>query len=179
VAADRSTTAGLAAALRQAFDRSFAEPARRDADDLVELLAVRVGGDPYALPLAEGAGLFAGRPVVPVPGPVPELLGVAGVRGLLVPVYSLRALLGYPGAEAPRWIFVVRSAEALAVAFDQIDGHRRVPRASVAPLARPAARLHVVEAARLEGEVRPIVSLASVIKAIQQRARPAVPPKER
>ena len=52
---------GGADELRRAFDRSFAEApgGAPEADALESLLAIRVGGDPYALRLSEIAGLFA------------------------------------------------------------------------------------------------------------------------
>jgi len=34
---------------------------------------------------------------------VPELLGIMGFRGAMVPVYDLRALCGYAAGAAPRW----------------------------------------------------------------------------
>ena len=43
-----------------------------------------------------------------VPGPEAALLGIAGLRGALLPIYGLAVLLGYPApTEAPRLVVIV------------------------------------------------------------------------
>lgn len=121
--------------LRQAFDVSFAAPPATRHDDLVDLLAVTVGHEPLAVPLAAMAGLVTDRVVTPLPGSPPELVGVAGLRGQLVPVYDLAALLGRaPAAErsAPRWLLLAAGSPVFAVAADRVDGHLRVPPDAIA-----------------------------------------------
>jgi chemotaxis signal transduction protein len=126
-----SRPAFLAAALRREFDDAFARVPHVDRADGVKLLAVVVGQDPHAMRLSEIAGLFVDRRITPVPGPLPELLGVAHVRGVLVPVYDLRLVLGYPAGPPPRWL-VVAAARPVALAFDQLDGHLVVSPDSIA-----------------------------------------------
>jgi purine-binding chemotaxis protein CheW len=116
----------LASDLRRRFDESFAAPPRPPLADTDELLALRAGGAPYALRLRQAAGLYSDRPVTPLPGPVPALLGVAGFSGAIVPVYDLGALLGTPSTGVPRWLVLATGAPALAVAFDELEGHLRV-----------------------------------------------------
>ena len=108
------TPSGRLAGLRQDFDRSFTEPARRHDVEHAELLAVRAGGRPYALRLSQTAGLYPDRPVTPLPGPLSALLGVAGFGGTIVPVYDLAALLGHPLPERPRWLVLASGAGANA-----------------------------------------------------------------
>jgi len=88
--------------LRRAFDRSFSEAPVTRATELDDLLDIRVGLDPYAIHLDQVTGVFADKPVTPLPGSFPELLGIAGFRGAIVPVYDLRTLLGYPNPMANR-----------------------------------------------------------------------------
>jgi chemotaxis signal transduction protein len=119
--------------LRQAFDHSFAAPVRVDAADTVDLLALRVAGVGYAVRLGDVSGLLVDRRLVPLPATVSEFLGLTGVRGGVVPVWSLGALLG-TGADHdfPRWMILVSGrgrGETLALAFERFDGHLRVPRA--------------------------------------------------
>jgi chemotaxis signal transduction protein len=115
------------AQLRNDFDRSFAAPARRSDAEHAELLAVRAGGRPYALRLSQTAGLYPDRPVTPLPGPVPALLGVAGFGGVILPVYDLAALLGHPVPDRARWLVLAAGTPPLALAFHELDGHVRVP----------------------------------------------------
>jgi purine-binding chemotaxis protein CheW len=112
--------------LRDAFDRSFAEPPRAGQDRYDHVLAIRVAGEPYAVRLHDVAGLHVGWPVTPLPGPSPELLGIAAFQGSLVPVYDLSALLGRTGPGTYRWIVLTAGTGPVAFAFDGLDGHLRV-----------------------------------------------------
>jgi len=83
------------ARMRAEFDGGFALSPPVASDAQVEYLAIRVGGDPCALRLADLLGVYVDRKVVPLPSSVPSLLGIASFRGALVPVHDLRLLLGY------------------------------------------------------------------------------------
>ncbi len=67
-----------AAELRSAFDRGFAAPLRVDTAAKQELLAIRVGAEPYVVRLSEISGLFADKKITRVPGGAAALLGIAG-----------------------------------------------------------------------------------------------------
>jgi chemotaxis signal transduction protein len=158
--------------LREDFDRSFAEPARRHDDEHVELLAVRAGGRAYALRLSQTAGLYPDRPVTPLPGPLPSLLGLAGFAGTVVPVYDLAALLGHPVPERPRWLVLAAGAPPLGLAFHELDGHVRVPSSAIVAEAAGDDRL-----GSLRGMVtlpggggRPIVDLPAARAAVHALA---------
>jgi purine-binding chemotaxis protein CheW len=175
---DEGLFVGRVEELRRAFDRSFAETPRHDTEALVDLLAIRVAGDAYALSLAEVAGLFVDRAVTPLPTNVPELLGIAGFRASLVPVYDLRPLLGYPGGETPRWMVSTSGDRAVGLAFDQFEQHLRVPRTACATDDSHAHR-HVRQIATTAAGVRPVIDLVSVLEAIKARTHGAARPKER
>jgi chemotaxis signal transduction protein len=117
--------------LRTGFDRAFAEPPRRHDIEFSELLAIRAGRRRYALRLSQTSGLFSDRPITALPGPLPALLGIAGFSGTIVPVYDLGALLGHPTPEPPRWLVLAAGTPAVALAFHDLDGHRRVPIESI------------------------------------------------
>ncbi len=160
---------GRAETLRREFDEAFARVAGRQDTPVEDLLAIRVSGDPYALRLAECAGLFVDRTVTPLPTPVPELLGLAGFRATLVPVYDLRALLGYPRGESPRWMVSATGRAVVALAFDAFEAHVRVESASLVADDTPAQR-HAPRLARLPGGARPLLSVPSLLEAIEARA---------
>lgn len=171
----RSVATSTAEQLRQAFDASFAEPLRADAEPPDDFLAIQVDADPHALRLADVASVLLLDAVTPLPSPLPELLGVIGFRGGLLPLYDLRAVLGYAGQRPARWA-VVAAAAPLALAFDSFDGHLRVPRGAARPAADPsAARRHVQEIlqgpGQHAGQVRPVVALASVLDTLTAAAR--------
>ena len=119
------------AALRTEFDGSFGQPVRPPDAEHAELLTLRAGGRRYALRLAQTSGLHPDRPVRPLPGPLPALLGLAGFGGTIVPVYDLAALLGHPAPDRPQWLVLAAGAPPLALAFSELDGHVRVPATAV------------------------------------------------
>jgi chemotaxis signal transduction protein len=151
-------SAGRINRLRDDFDRSFTEPARAHDVDHVELLAVGAGGRPYALRLSQTAGLHPDRPITPLPGPIPALLGLAGFAGSAMPVYDLAALLGHPGAGRPRWLVLAAGSPPLALAFHELDGHVRVPAdAIVGESGNDGGCLRGM--VTLSGDTRPIVDV--------------------
>jgi len=113
--------------LRQAFDRSFAASEREQAATAeVDVLAIRVADQRYALRLSEVQAVHAERKLVSVPAPAPELLGLVGLRGLVAPIYDLRLLLGHAAGPAPRWLALARSTSVIGFAFDVLEAHLRV-----------------------------------------------------
>jgi len=189
VSAPASRAAG-AAELRRAFDHAFAAAASSTSSSAtLDYLAVAVAGDAYAVRTTDVSGLFADRAVVPLPSSPPELLGMAGFRGVLTPVYDLAALLGYPPAGTgpnggPRWLIGAAGPVPLALAFDRLDGYLRVSPEAVSAVGaaateQPAPRVqHVRGIVRAEGVVRPIVDLPSLVAALRQRV-PAGAPRGR
>ena len=167
----RADAVNRARELRRAFDQTFAEVPPPVTQDVTNLLGIRVGGDPFAIRLGEVAGLFADRKIVPLPSPVPELLGVAGFRSGLIPIYSLRGFMGYPSASEipPRWLILAGSGHLVGLAFDQFDVHLRVRRSDLTKIQGGASRAHIRKAAgRAEG-LRAIISIDSVVERIQER----------
>jgi len=71
-------TISRAAALRQEFDRSFADPPLIDVAAKEDLLAIRLATQEFAIRLSEIAGLFADKKITPVPSANSALLGITG-----------------------------------------------------------------------------------------------------
>lgn len=158
-----------AAAMRDAFDRSFAETRLPNPPSAEDLLAIRIGTEPYALRLSEIAALHPLRRITPLPGSIPALRGLAGFRGAIVPVYDLATLLGHPPAEAIRWLATAAS-EPVAFAITAVDCHLRVARDAVIPNETGEQPYRYVRefARTTEGVAHPIVDLPSIIDAIKR-----------
>jgi purine-binding chemotaxis protein CheW len=141
--------------------------------DDVELLAIRIGSEPYALRLTELGGVFENRPVIRLPSPLLELRGLCAIRGAIAPVYDLAMLLGYGACQSPSAIVLSAFGPALALGFDAIEGRLRVPAASIATL--DAATWHSPLRQRLQSPhtERPIIELRAVTAAIHRRAEAA------
>jgi purine-binding chemotaxis protein CheW len=155
-----------AAALREAFDASFAaapEDARREQ---VALLRLRAGGEELALRVLETGGLVALGRLTPLPARRPEVLGLTGLRGGLLPVLDLARLLRLPGQGAPRWMVLAGSGEErVGLAFDEFQGHARVlPGELHAAPASP--RLHLREVVELHGRPVPVLAIPSLLHAV-------------
>jgi chemotaxis signal transduction protein len=177
----RSHVMERAAELRFAFDRAFGEPLQIDTTAKEDLLAIRAGGQACAMRLSEITGLFADKRITRVPGGEAALLGIAGFRGAIVPVYSMQSLLGpgHSAAQAPRWLVMARAAP-VALAFEAFEGQLRVLLDAILPRQpRAELRSYAQEFVRTQDLTRPIVHLPSVLAAIKaQRPEPA-PNEER
>jgi len=156
-----------AAALRAEFDRSFAAAPPAAATAVEDLLAIGIEGDPYLLRLAEVSGLHADKRVMWLPSPVAELIGLAGFRGTVLPVYDLGMLLGKPrAAAAPRWT-VVDASGRVGLAFDAFSGFLRARPETIVPDAREARGRHVRDV--LQGDtIQPIVDLTSILQTLDR-----------
>jgi purine-binding chemotaxis protein CheW len=162
--------ADRAAALRLAFDRSFAERPRPAVAQGEDFLAIGLGAVAHAIRLSEIDGFVAGKPIVRIPSRAAALLGVAGFRGAIVPVYDLRTLLGYAVAETPRWL-VIASGAAVAFAFDAFDRHLRVSRDMILSRETGDGSGQFVREVFRDGDLtRSIVHLPSVVDGIKQLA---------
>jgi chemotaxis signal transduction protein len=170
---DRSSTANTAADIRNAFDRAFAEPPSSQALERIEnLLAIRVAGHPYAIRVGEMTGLVNNRKILALPSPISELLGVAGIRGTLVPVYSMAALLGYNREldQTARWIALCGAEEIAGLAFSDFESYLRVPLSHVyAADNKHMARGHIKEVAHMADQVRAVISIPSAMEIIKKR----------
>lgn len=167
-----SQLTGRAQALREAFDRSFAQAPAPAPVRPEEFLAIRVADNLYALRVDEIAGLFADKVVAPVPSEVPELIGVSGLRGAIVPVYDLATLLGCPPRASARWLVLARSREPVAFAFERFERHLHLPRGALAPAEHGQSAVR--ETARTEDGSVAVIHLPSIIEAIKNRARQGV-----
>jgi chemotaxis signal transduction protein len=165
-------SAGVTAAtLRRHFDEGFAAPASSIAEPLEDLLAIHVGSNPHALRLSEIAGLYVGVKIVPVPSPVAQLLGIVGIRGMMVPIYDLAALLRYPPEANSRWFVLARAPQPVGFAFETFESHLQVSQASLADGNGENADTggtvqHMRGTVRAAGALRPIIHMASMLEMI-------------
>ena len=173
-------TAGTSARLDapqmcQAFDEAFTRPLGAGVDGKEDFLIVRIGGRPHAVPLDDVAAMQRAGPMTPVPGTVPELLGLATHHGEILPVYDLAAILGEAGGSGgASWHLATRHAP-LILAVGGFDRHIRCHPDGVAPgpVAPAGTAAHIAARLLAEGSQYPVVSLASVIATIQRKAQAA------
>ncbi|PRX20898.1 chemotaxis protein CheW [Actinoplanes italicus] len=175
----RVSVADRVARLRDDFDRSFADPARVLDGEMVELLAVRAGGRPYAIRLDQCSGLHPDRPVTALPTTVRALIGVAGFAGTVVPVYDLAGLLAHPVPQRPRWLLLTTGEPPLALAFHELDRHLRVPVTDVIGGSADGDRKGCLRGmVRLPDGDRPIVDVTAARALVHQLAGHRPVPEE-
>ncbi len=164
--------------LRESFDRGFALPLSTRDGTHSDFLTVRVGGDPYALRLSELLGLAADKKIVAMPSRAHAMLGLAGFRGAITPVFDLGRLLGYPAANAPRWIALAGERTQVGLAFELFEAHLRL---SDAALFRNSESDRAgVRGALSDGALtRPILHLPTLLSMIEERAPQAGAAEER
>jgi purine-binding chemotaxis protein CheW len=158
---DHSGLSLQAAALKRDFNRSFAEARQPPSAQRVDLLAIRLAGDPWAIPLSDISALHSGKKVTPVPSRVSALLGIAGFRGELVPVYDLASLIGLTASAAPRWL-ALAVERRIALAFADLDGHLRIEPGDILPQA-PESTAWTRGFIRAGGSIRPILHLSALL----------------
>jgi purine-binding chemotaxis protein CheW len=176
---DAPTLIETAATLREAFDHAFAAPPAPAARDVEDLLAIGLAGRPYAILLRDVAAIVPGRTIVPVPAGGPSLLGVAGIRGDVVPVFGLASLLGCQDAGAePSWLVVCRAAP-VALGFAELEGYMRLPRSSLEARRGPGASEEYVSAiATTSAGVRAVLGIPQIVASMRNRVGRARPRKE-
>ena len=172
-AAPEGDLRSISGRLREEFDRAFSRPAATAGAEVEAFLAVTIRRTPFALRLHDIAGLFADRPVTRLPSPFPDLLGMAGFRGAVVPVFDLGALLGYPPVASTRWLVVTDRANPAALAFDQFERIELLEPGSLraGPVAGSAATNHAPQVVRTADGPRPLIDVASIMAVIDGRVQ--------
>jgi purine-binding chemotaxis protein CheW len=161
------------AEMRRLFDDAFAQPLPERGTARQPMLAIVAGGESLAVRLADIAALATARgSVVQVPSSVPELIGVTGIRGTLVPVFSLAALLGLErrSGEA-RWLLLCNARQlSLALAFEQFQEHIQVDAADVFA-ADAADRMggYLSQSVRHGDRLRALVNVPAIVEHITGR----------
>jgi purine-binding chemotaxis protein CheW len=157
-----------AESLRQVFDEGFAHAPLLALERNDGLIALRLGGDPYAVRITEVAELLKGRTVVSMPSRRADFLGLARLRGGIISVYSLGGLLGRVGpTEEARWLLLSAAAHSVAFAVEDFEGYLGVAPSDILPSPSGVGRAHLTEVARVNQVHRPIISLRSILAGLE------------
>jgi purine-binding chemotaxis protein CheW len=165
--------ASTAAALRRAFDERFAAEPPPPPDAAERLLVVALGDARAALRLGDLTGLQAAPTLVRVPDGAPGLLGLAGIRGSVVPVFDLASLAGASAPPHPRggWIVLAGTAPRVGLHVAAALGWIDVARASIVALGEgDAGHRHLRELAIVPGSRIAIVDVPAVLRELAARS---------
>ncbi len=157
--------------LAQSFDQGFAQPLGATRHAPLNYLACRVGTESLVICLTELSGLQRRGKIVPLRSSVPGLLGVAGLRSRLMPVYRTSILLGLtPAAQPEKWIAVCGSEDPIGLALDEFEGYLQAAAADLSPRGNlDGACPHLRELLVTGDRTRPVIALHSLLQMIRER----------
>lgn len=164
--------------LRRTFDLTFQLPYQLTAKSVEPMIAFRTAGVALAVRVQHITGVIKRGVILPVPSIVPELLGVAVVHGVLVPVFSLAALLGFPPTGEPQWFMLTNRETPAAFAFDGLEGRVEVERAHVYADETFSPSKHTHQLAEVGSVIRAVIDVSGLIESIRKCAGLSAPAKE-
>jgi chemotaxis signal transduction protein len=137
------------------------------------LLAIRTGGVQLAVRLEDLAGVHPCRKIIPLPETADGFLGLAGLRGRLLAVYDLAALLGLPSAERHlRWLLLSAVDPQTAFAIEDLEAYVEVAETELYPVrVDDAPREYIQELVQHQDIARGVVSLSWIMSAVHRRSR--------
>lgn len=166
--------------LRRDFDGSFAEEPVIAILAGEALLTLTVCGQAYAMRAAEVSSLARDRRIAPLPQAPASFIGLSGLRGSLLPVWDLAALLDLGRAPSAPWLITVQGEPAWALAFERFDGYLDQPAEGFCRYASQGAVAAFAQQAALGPQgLRPILELTLLRKAILALSPPQPPRRER
>jgi purine-binding chemotaxis protein CheW len=88
---------------------------------------ISLGGELLAIDLRHVSEVFELESVTPVPGMPGSLVGVANLRGTVVPLTDLRPVLGVTATATPKYAVVVRhGAQQIGILIDEVPEIRTI-----------------------------------------------------
>ncbi|HEY3450486.1 MAG TPA: chemotaxis protein CheW [Myxococcales bacterium] len=132
---------------------------REKADrQVLEVVAFRVGGERYGVPIEKVDEILEIRGLCPLMGAPRHVLGALVARSRVLPVLDLRQMLGLEGggmSDLTKVVALAEGEELLGLAVEEVEGKLELPRAQGAtPVAGPflfvtADRLAVLDLTQL------------------------------
>jgi len=97
------------------------------ASGVLRVCLIVIGGELFAIDLCQVREVFELESVTPVPGMPTSLVGVANLRGTIVPLADLRQSLGAALSTTPRYAIVVRhGAHQIGLLIDEVPEIRAI-----------------------------------------------------
>jgi len=113
--------------------REQSEPGTNSGPDHIRsaipsrICLVTLGGEFFAIDLRSVREVFEIEAITPVPGMPASLVGVANLRGTVIPLTDLRPSLGLPASAAPKYAVVVRhGTQQVGILIDDVPEIRTI-----------------------------------------------------
>ena len=167
------------AELRRQFDNTFAAAPPGPAESSESLIALRAAGEALAVKTLHITAVAKRRRIVPVPTRVPGLLGIMALRGTLLPVYDLAALLGLPApAGVSSWLMLTGPETPVGLIFDEFEGQIEIDRACLYESDSSVSRKHLRVMAKVNDAHRAVIDIPGIVEEIRKTAGVLEPVKE-
>jgi purine-binding chemotaxis protein CheW len=143
---------------------------------VIRVCLIVLGGEYFAIDLRHVREVFELQSITPVPGMPASLVGVANLRGTIVPLADLRPVLGVPASTTLKYVMVVRhEAQQVGILIEGVPEIRTINQDEVAAVStggvtesRPFLSGLIKIEDRMGGMVEVSRFLASVEGAIDQ-----------
>lgn len=151
--------------LRREFDDAFALPIEFPSDDRAAFVLVRVGAEVHAVSSIDLRQIVRCPPVLPVPSSAPAFLGIAALRGVILGVYDLHAILRGEAVatSSGAWMLVCPDRQT-ALAVDAVIGHVHAARSAVLPIAQALPDAPVRALLEAGSSAYPLIDLPAVAR---------------
>lgn len=150
------------------------------AEAHVRVCLVSLGEEIFAIDLHSVSEVFEVDSITPVPGMPDVLVGVANLRGLVIPVVDLRSLLGLPttGPGLPYAVVVRHGVQLLAVLIERVPEIRTIQRDQFLPAvqnARGHSMPFVTAVLCIEERMGGVLEIPTVFEQVEGRGVRALP----
>jgi purine-binding chemotaxis protein CheW len=126
---------------------------------------VRVADEDYALPVTDVLEVADIGDITPVPGALNAVIGLKNLRGTVITVVDLAAVMELSAIEQRQRIVVAeQGGRQVALAVDSVVGVESVPTPS-----ETVESPHLVGAALIDGSLVGVIDVKSVLDQLQQQ----------
>jgi purine-binding chemotaxis protein CheW len=150
------------------------------AEAQVRVCLVSLGGELFAIDLHSVSEVFEVGLVTPVPGMPQVLVGVANLRGLVIPLVDLRSLLGLPatGPTLPYAVVVRHGAQLLALLVERVPEIQTIQRDQFLPAVQNAqgnSKSFVTAVLCIEDRMGGVLEIPTVFEQVEGKGVYALP----
>lgn len=115
--------------------------AQKGSTESLRICVVSLGEEFFAIDIRQVQEVFELESMTPVPGMPAALVGVANLRGTIIPLVDLRAVLRRSVVTNPKYVVVIRhGSQQIGLLIDQVPETRSIsPSDHIAPSAYPSS----------------------------------------
>jgi chemotaxis signal transduction protein len=123
-------------------------------------------GGCYGLRVREISGIAVCKKIVQLPSPIPQLAGIASVKGVIHPVISLESVLGFSQFKLTGWVATCGVTDPIALTIGKFEKYLQVAPSDM-HVPQTGATGYIVRVARVENMVVSVIGIDSIIEAIK------------